>query len=200
MPTRRRTSRRITPASMGPQLYRCGNSACEQGHYPQSAASMGPQLYRCGNKNESKSILRRTNSFNGAATLSLRKFRRRASPSRHHRRCFNGAATLSLRKSGTISLGFFISPCFNGAATLSLRKLGVLGRAVDPLGVASMGPQLYRCGNRPERQRTPADIRHASMGPQLYRCGNGHYRRRHHHCRPRFNGAATLSLRKWLYL
>ena len=47
------------------------------------AASMGPQLYRCGNE---PTLTRRSNgvkSFNGAATLSLRKcradYRRRVS-------------------------------------------------------------------------------------------------------------------------
>ena len=39
---------------------------------------------------------------------------------------------------------------FNGAATLSLRKYEVRpmgGRRVHVPGAASMGPQLYRCGN-----------------------------------------------------
>ena len=62
--------------------------------------------------------------------------------------------------------------CFNGAATLSLRKrhTGYLCPLRKP--VASMGPQLYRCGNG--RCRSPGAGRHgkASMGPQLYRCGN----------------------------
>ena len=109
--------------------------------------------------------------------------------------------------------------CFNGAATLSLRKLGhPVGALVASL-VASMGPQLYRCGNSARRWSWIAG-RSASMGPQLYRCGNspsaGRYRRQcsasmgpqlyrcgnfhaflHHACYdPRFNGAATLSLRK----
>ena len=88
---------------------------------------------------------------------------------------------------------------FNGAATLSLRKL--LDTRLEPVSVdtASMGPQLYRCGNMAETCDECGDSV-ASMGPQLYRCGN----------RPplfmrwmgllRFNGAATLSLRKRLAL
>ena len=37
---------------------------------------------------------------------------------------------------------------------------------------ASMGPQLYRCGNS-GLYTIFSKERHASMGPQLYRCGNG---------------------------
>ena len=36
-------------ASMGPQLYRCGNAADAAQGAGQACASMGPQLYRCGN-------------------------------------------------------------------------------------------------------------------------------------------------------
>ena len=36
-------------ASMGPQLYRCGNLDLLRLHLVQIQASMGPQLYRCGN-------------------------------------------------------------------------------------------------------------------------------------------------------
>ena len=231
-------------------------------------ASMGPQLYRCGNADHKRATCERRCSFNGAATLSLRK----SVPGlglRVPARGFNGAATLSLRKCSamgyvcclTIKLqwgrNFIVAemshtscgstrrcPSFNGAATLSLRKW----RHRPQQGLkrhASMGPQLYRCGNsqfpidapvvivllqwgrnfivaeiyriiRPGRRRIPASMgpqlyrcgnrgnRHqpgtgngASMGPQLYRCGNvtlagfggGLYI-----C---FNGAATLSLRKF---
>ena len=84
-------------------------------------ASMEPQLYRCGNVAGSGSAVLSTSSFNGAATLSLRKFTARA-----------------LSCTGII--------CFNGAATLSLRKyVGVFGKECG--SAASMEPQLYRCGN-----------------------------------------------------
>ena len=36
-------------ASMGPQLYRCGNVAVAYLFVEMFVASMGPQLYRCGN-------------------------------------------------------------------------------------------------------------------------------------------------------
>ena len=132
-------------ASMGPQLYRCGNAGRHGRLLPGRPASMGPQLYRCGNNWKilpSACILLR---FNGAATLSLRKppGRRRA-----WRRPagFNGAATLSLRKqdgetnyeapesklqwgrnfivaeTGRSARTGYLPAGFNGAATLSLRK------------------------------------------------------------------------------
>ena len=64
---------------------------------------------------------------------------------------------------------FFIR--FNGAATLSLRKLVISFWIFTTRITASMGPQLYRCGNirMAHQQQIPI---YASMGPQLYRCGN----------------------------
>ena len=137
-------------ASMGPQLYRCGNESTPCPPCPvrvmlqwgrnfivaeisrsaiscavvvnmlqwgrnfivaemvpylslygfQSLASMGPQLYRCGNfslRKPSPALIQR---FNGAATLSLRKYRR-ADHGAGGLPGFNGAATLSLRKCPT---------------------------------------------------------------------------------------------------
>ena len=58
-----------------------------------------------------------------------------------------------------------------------------------------MEPQLYRCGNLVFSGKSHPTIL-ASMEPQLYRCGNlagGHAMRIQW---DRFNGAATLSLRK----
>ena len=85
-------------ASMGPQLYRCGNELRLSYALPQNIASMGLQLYRCGNCNCTSPLSTMwTLRFNGAATLSLRKYC--SSTSRiTATRCFNGAATLSLRK------------------------------------------------------------------------------------------------------
>ena len=70
-------------------------------------------------------------------------------------RRFNGAATLSLRKliaEGTMAC---IEPRFNGAATLSLRKLQEASGSGRRAYAASMGPQLYRCGNT-DAGATPA--------------------------------------------
>ena len=111
-----------------------------------SLASMGPQLYRCGNGASNGATLASRPSFNGAATLSLRKY-----PERQYGRyqfltlqwgrnfivaemlepfclllllpySFNGAATLSLRKWQNADRNLCHADGFNGAATLSLRK------------------------------------------------------------------------------
>ena len=161
---------RYAGASMGPQLYRCGNA---QGRKLMTAfmeASMGPQLYRCGNQNG------HCQDYSESG-------------------CFNGAATLSLRKRQSSRLWAWEACRFNGAATLSLRKLDIAQFIRTPAQPASMGPQLYRCGNEAMmasdtvplpsfngaatlslRKREPRDRivanKDASMGPQLYRCGN----------------------------
>ena len=173
-------------ASMGPQLYRCGNVEGLTWHTRQSSrfASMGPQLYRCGNGHTSP-------DFNGAATLSLRKFSDGGLmdciasmgpqlyrcgnhadariPGDCAARCFNGAATLSLRKSGRTcrSEKPHQQSRFNGAATLSLRKCTrtPLSCALD--GAATLSLRKY------------VRLRYVT---RVLEC---------------FNGAATLSLRKW---
>ena len=85
---------------MGPQLYRCGNELKDnyiveleeelqwgrnfivvEIHEPrrpeqmERAASMEPQLYRCGNRRSGAcNVAHASTGFNGATTLSLRKF------------------------------------------------------------------------------------------------------------------------------
>ena len=156
---------------MGPQLYRCGNfkigSAPLRVAHP---ASMGPQLYRCGNMER------------GAPYFSF--------PGR-----FNGAATLSLRKRGRLAAHVrLVLPASMGP---QLYRCGNDGSIVPHGGhfLASMGPQLYRCGNA-YGVALYIYSTYASMGPQLYRCGNGPSERPPRGRCPRFNGAATLSLRK----
>ena len=79
-------------------------------------------------------------------------------------RCGNGSPILGC------TLQWGRNCCFNGAATLSLRKLRLLHGSIVAIH-ASMGPQLYRCGNV-QNQALPKRNMGASMGPQLYRCGN----------------------------
>ena len=133
-------------------------------------------------------------SFNVAATFALRKFI--GNPSLINKyRCFNVAATFALRKLNIHSENSRIVHSFNVAATFALRKcinsffnapkcsLLQCGRnfcvaeivfhpeCARKLNIASMWPQLLRCGNLhpPGRYlRIPA----ASMWPQLLRCGN----------------------------
>ena len=136
-------------ASMGPQLYRCGNlEKIQKGYYP-VLASMGPQLYRCGN-----SIL----------------------------------MVLLIEIGGLLQWGrnFIVAETRDRP-----------GKGEGP-GGASMGPQLYRCGNALVLAVCSKYDNHASMGPQLYRCGNLEPGRCSSTPTERFNGAATLSLRKLL--
>ena len=112
-------------ASMGPQLYRCGNAVERQGLNADCPASMGPQLYRCGNRNTSGieggygCVLQWGRNFIVAEMTSTSSRPTMQTP------CFNGAATLSLRKSSPRVLATSIS--FNGAATMGLLAAMGLG-------------------------------------------------------------------------
>ena len=63
-------------ASMGPQLCSCGNPIPDPVPWRRGRASMGPQLCSCGNGCGWQYALIVYGSFNGAATLQLRKQRR----------------------------------------------------------------------------------------------------------------------------
>ena len=138
----------------------------------------------------------RRRGFNGAATLSLRKPVIAVGRDVEFGR-FNGAATLSLRKHSGRNRGitsifmlqwgrnFIVAetsrPSSMSCSVVSLQWgrnfiVAETAAVVDADGVgteASMGPQLYRCGN--EHPQDGAHLHYgASMGPQLYRCGNIH--------------------------
>ena len=110
---------------------------------------MGPQLYRCGNRDRDTSH---------ATQRMLLQWGRN----------FIVAETgIGIRRTPRRGC------CFNGAATLSLRKPSPQWPGVSLIARASMGPQLYRCGNQ-NALMILFRLRIASMGPQLYRCGNIH--------------------------
>ena len=161
---------------MGPQLYRCGNDGREARVVDVFGASMGPQLYRCGNVPvwvaENVALI----SFNGAATLSLRK-------------CAGEDGGLPLSQMLQWGRNFIVAEIYFGIARICQQWR------------ASMGPQLYRCGNLLCVTGTMSTMKRfngaatlslrksvcgsrnvlnpctASMGPQLYRCGNVPYTR-----------------------
>ena len=113
----------VDTASMGPQLYRCGNVSVVFDVPLHKSASMGPQLYRCGNLTPILLERRWRVRFNGAATLSLRKSRRgmmnlRLPATLQWGRNFIVAEMNHVDDKGTTNVRGF-----NGAATLSLRKL-----------------------------------------------------------------------------
>ena len=133
--------------SMGPQHVRCGMKALKTGDYLFYDPSMGPQHVRCGMPPSLYAVQLGTESFNGAATCSLRNACL-ARPSALHNHTFNGAATCSLRNVNLAprdanpvlvlqwGRNMFVAECwqrsapprccmmlpFNGAATCSLRN------------------------------------------------------------------------------
>ena len=162
-------------ASMGPQLYRCGNQGWSQDVQGCDLASMGPQLYRCGNMGTARAPFGSLVCFNGAATLSLRKPRRleyvgSSKDMLQWGRNFIVAETrqedADHLKQVHASMGPQLYRCGNYYCESILEQLRN----------ASMGPQLYRCGNY-YCESILEQLRNASMGPQLYRCGNEHYQR-----------------------
>ena len=207
-------------ASMGPQLYRCGNAAthpeaAKTGSRFNGAATL--PLRKCRSARQSTSL--RRSRFNGAATLPLRKFGEYhpllcpillqlqwgrnfivaetpycLTSSRAWTMGFNGAATLSLRKRTATARHAFTSARFNGVATLSLRKPAAEIQHPAEVrrfnGAATLS--LRKFGLVPGLDDRLA----TSMGPQLYRCGNRQRRLLRKQSFLRFNGAATLSLRK----
>ena len=159
-------------ASMGPQLYRCGNAFTDmKGWVDDTEASMGPQLYRCGNFVHGLGY-----DAGYGASMGPQLYR-----------CGNNKCVVVGPGAVFASMGPQLYRCGNAE---------ILAHMIHTLSVASMGPQLYRCGNVPPRpmihcvyfslqwgrnfivaeMRTAAcglvDARQASMGPQLYRCGN----------------------------
>ena len=159
--------------------------------------SNGPQLYRCGNAVAGCTSHARCNRFNGAATLSLRKFAKMGILKSVVHMLQWGRNFIVAEILQIASLGCSIMHSFNGAAILSLRKcltpitllatvgglqwgrnfivaeIVLLAVGFRIVMLASMGPQLYRCGNR-QCAGSPWSRLDASMGPQLYRCGNGY--------------------------
>ena len=132
---------------------------------------MGPQLYRCGNLPAGLRVAPRYQSFNGAATLSLWKPKAGIGAVARRQVLQWGRNFIVAETDQCVCRTSLRLECFNGAATLSLRKpLKDAWRRL--LQLASMGPQLYRCGNFSSSQLAIACLRGASMGPQLYRCGN----------------------------
>ena len=187
--------RAVHAASMGPQLYRCRNgikclptntaaawlqwgrnfivaeTACPLvGDIGVYHASMGPQLYRCGNLFLTKETAKCYIRFNGAATLSLRKR-------------LNVLA--ELLRIATLQWGrnFIVAEtgdrhCRQVSATALQWGRNFIVAETWQICISAMLKSI------------------ASMGPQLYRCGNQRRNARLSTQPNSFNGAATLSLRK----
>ena len=142
----RRADQSDTVASMGPQLYRCGNLQRTTTAPEHLRASMGPQLYRCGN---------------AAAETSLRSGER-ASMGPQLYRCGNdGKWAKGLQKYVGLQWGrnFIVAETWQKKFLNPTRLQLQWGRNFI---VAETAIAVYRHAQR----------RRASMGPQLYRCGN----------------------------
>ena len=135
-------------ASMGPQLYRCGNLPPQPAYFYAVDASMGPQLYRCGN------VVSSLSHANANAPLQWG-------------RNFIVAEIDSVRDAMHI-----IGLALQWGRNFIVAEIQITIKLESPDGTASMGPQLYRCGNA----RTSSTVYQVTTS---------------------FNGAATLSLRKW---
>ena len=131
---------------------------------------MGPQLYRCGNAGGMMTCFPPCSCFNGAATLSLRK-----------------CEAYLLRSGGTELLqwgrNFIVAEISTFLAESWEDALLQWGRNFIVAEICTV-------------HEMHGLIRDASMGPQLYRCGNQVLGSDGVGVGDRFNGAATLSLRK----
>ena len=116
------TSFIFTVASMGPQLYRCGNPAQSMPWYGKITALQWGRNFIVAEISPYTSKTQHISRFNGAATLSLRKFK---------------TATVATPATGMLQWGrnFIVAEIY----------LSRLSNSINTL--ASMGPQLYRCGN-----------------------------------------------------
>ena len=123
MPNRLLIPSKILLASMGPQLYRCGNAAPV---LPYGAlhdlASMGPQLYRCGNVPAGDTYYCQWRELQWGRNFIV--------------------AEISLW------VAHRPPPHFASMGPQLYRCGNAIGPDKHSQGVhASMGPQLYRCGN-----------------------------------------------------
>ena len=109
-------------ASMGPQLFSCGNLGGFGSRQHAIAASMGPQLFSCGNRH----------------CLPWMK----CAP-----RCFNGAAAFQLRKYTIMARIALADIPLQWGRSFSAAEIDTPTAAPTLANQASMGPQLFSCGN-----------------------------------------------------
>ena len=133
-------------------------------------ASMGPQLYRCGNLCRYALPFPDDPCFNGAATLSLRK---------PFMGLVNGVTEVVLQW----GRNFIVAETWSSSSPAVF-----LGRLQWGRNFIVAETRLFRL--------TLLSYGAASMGPQLYRCGNLSLIKESMSIYISFNGAATLSLRK----
>ena len=154
---------------MGPQLQRCGrgDNGCDAfaafpGFNGAATSALRKEASPLPAGDEA-------GGFNGAATSALRKG---VIPDWGGRRQngFNGAATSALRKGADPAASSAQGRSFNGAATSALRKAPVM--ASSEAGKASLQwGRNFSVAEGRAASRDGEGKRVASMGPQLQRCG-----------------------------
>ena len=151
----RKQSEQGIPASMGPQLYRCGNLHKELLVLANGYASMGPQLYRCGNSITASNIvfpfdwLQWGRNFIVAETQNTQR-KIKLAMSLQWGRNFIVAETQNTQRKIKLAMSLQWGRNFIVAETGAF--------VLDTLKscLASMGPQLYRCGNQERRRQRPS--------------------------------------------
>ena len=156
---------------------------------------MGPQLYRCGNDSTTTTGLAWVASLQWGRNFIVAETRRppRNSIYRLMLQWGRNFIVAETRLAASIIHDALLG--FNGAATLSLRKPGAMN-CKDCDKEALQWGRNFIVAETTMATRRPAHNDPASMGPQLYRCGNNTATYGSSRKPTSFNGAATLSLRK----
>ena len=160
------------PASMGPQLVRCGMQRPIGKRLDELLLQWGRNLFvaECAGHDAADYVRL---CFNGAATCSLRNARRQ-----HNNREFGSIASMGpqLVRCGMGDMDAIIKAAkkLQWGRNLFVAECYTVQGWASYIALASMGPQLVRCGMR---TLTSDEVRlmTASMGPQLVRCGMHHF-------------------------
>ena len=206
-------------ASMGPQLCSCGNKVLGGRMVRRRDGFNGAATLQLRKPAIASYIEYKYPCFNGAATLQLRKRVIEQHGLFHLMGCFNGAATLQLRKRvtprATTTARMPLQWGRNFAVAETLVNTNELGKLVElqwgrnfavaetsghgshvlRAWRASMGPQLCSCGNVGVIAMSNATTM-LQWGRNFAVAETRLPRNNTPICRPGFNGAATLQLRK----
>ena len=181
---------------MGPHSFKCGNmDSASLRVCLRRLASMGPHSFKCGNE--------RKPCFGGVLCPWL-QWGRTLSSAETRARC----STISSK------------PSLQWGRTLSSAETVLFPADRLPLGIASMGPHSFKCGNSAKpfhRLQLPCGLQWgrtlssaetiavedviqdailASMGPHSFKCGNEHTGNGSRVGWRGFNGAALFQVRK----
>ena len=184
----------LITASMGPQLYRCGNLSVAVWLAAGTALQWGRNFIVAETWKApiigvyGSLMLQWGRNFIVAETRQPWRLLGQTEGS------FNGAATLSLRKR-QVRIGNYNNYKLQWGRNFIVAETGDEEEEKPTHCIASMGPQLYRCGNCPKSRWTSWTSR-GFNGAATLSLRKRTVRRGVHLEGRGFNGAATLSLRK----